>query len=235
MHTLMLALPQEALCQALVQEMQKEYTLTVCNDGEEALSQLQTQLPDILVLDLALTMIDGLQVLRLLGDHRPEIILALTTSPSLKTLQMAKDLGVDMVILKPCRSQAVIQTIAHLVQLQQYPHCGIDPQAKAVRHLRMLVTAEHRAGFHQLRVGLPLYLADPTIALNKELYPAIAELCGNKNGGQVEHSIREVIHESWKDRDVPVWNRYFPKHTKCPSNKEFFSNLARVLQEEEDI
>ncbi len=233
LRTLTLALPDDILCHTLEREMQKEYAIAICHNGEDALAQLQAQQPDVLVLDLGLTLLDGLQVLRMLGDRRPEIILALTTSPSARTYQMAMDLGVDALLSKPCRPLAIMQNIAHLLDLQQRGSYAADPQSRITQHLNALISARHRDGFQHLRVGLPIFCNDPTIGVNKVLYPAIAELCGNKDGKQVEHSIRELVHHSWDKRNVAIWKRYFPHHTKCPSNKEFFSNLARVLEEEE--
>lgn len=235
MKTLFLALPDESLCSALAKNMGKDYDLTVCHDGEKTLKALQAQKPDILILDLMLPMLDGLQILRELGDQRPELILAVFAPCSNRMLQMAKDLGVDVFLSKPCRPQAVMMATTHLLQLQALPESTLDPQEQTARHLRKLVMPEHRDGFQQLRVGIPLYLADPRQSLSKELYPAIAELCGNGNGNQVERSIRELIHESWGKRNVAVWKQYFPDMNKPPSNKVFLSNLARVLQEEDDF
>lgn len=229
--TLMLAIESEPQREDLARELHKDYILDFCENGEKALQRLQEKMPDILVLDLGLPVIDGLHILRQLGSVRPAVIIALTTSPTGFTLQSAKDLGADLTLPKPCFPRAIAQHIACALQYKESIPLVQDPQEQAAHHMRILVLPEHRAGFQQLRVGFPLYLANPNISMTKELYPAIAELCGNGDGKQVEHTIRIAIQDGWDNRDETVWKTYFPRHTKCPSNKEFLSNLARVLQE----
>lgn len=233
MADIFIALQAETFCDALERKLRKEHCVTVCYDGETALTQLLEKRPDVLILDLSLTMIDGLQIIRKLGDHRPDIVIALTTFPGYRVMQMIRDLHIDIAISKPCRPEAVLDHLTHIFSLRQQSCAAMDPQRRCAEHLRTLSFPEHRKGFYQLQVGMPLYAADPRQSLTKELYPNIATLCGNDNGKQVERSIRDLIEASWRQRNEPVWKRYFPNYSCCPTNKQFFSNLARVLEEED--
>ena len=235
MRTLLIAVQGEPQQEALARELHKDYIIETCGNGKDVLTLLQSKMPDVLILDLSLPYVDGLYILQQLGAVRPTVIIAITTSPSNCALQLAKDAGADMVIPKPCFPRVIAQHIAYALQYKESMPTAVDPQEQAARHMRILVIPEHRTGFQQLRVGLPLYVANPNISMTKELYPAIAELCGNENGEQVERTIRAVIKKGWNRRDHTVWEQYFPTQTKCPTNKEFFSNLARVLQTDIDF
>ena len=88
-------------------------------------------------------------------------------------------------------------------------------------------------GTKYLLIGIPLFAKDLNQRMIKELYPAIAQLCGNHSVDQVEHAIRDAIRQAWNTRDESVWRAYFPRggcHTeKCPTSKLFISRLALEL------
>jgi len=66
-----------------------------CN-GREAIEQVMLQKPDLIILDLAMPVMDGLQAARALKSLAPEIPILLFTMHSAR----AEDLGVDAVISK---------------------------------------------------------------------------------------------------------------------------------------
>ena len=77
---------------------------------------------------------------------------------------------------------------------------------------------------------MPMFAENPQQLLTKELYPAVAGICGCKDSRSVEHSIRKAIHAAWQHRDIAIWRKYFTDRNICPSNKEFICRLAEILQ-----
>lgn len=233
MEKMLIAVMSETLSGVLVQKLHNDYTITVCHDGESAYKILQKESFGILVLDLNLPLLDGLTVLEKLDSLRPKMIIAITNLCSDYALQSAKDLGVWHILLKPFRAEALLSHISHMEDWYKEHHGHQDPQRRAAIYLRYLEIPEHRDGFRYLQVGIPLYADDPAQPMVKCLYPAIASLFENTNGKCVEHAIRDALEYGWKRRNVGKWKTYFPNFPKCPTNKQFFARMARILTEEE--
>ena len=105
-----------------------------------------------------------------------------------------------------------------------------------VRHVIVVLLLELNVptdfdGFDYLVRGITIYNRDPSQMFGKGLYPAIAETYAKKvEVPQVESAIRCAIKSAWKNCDVVAWNRYFPDRTGKPSNAEFISRIAWILE-----
>lgn len=233
MYKVLIAHSSEDLISSTELDLRGKYEIMSCSDGNRALELMKHFRPDAMVLHLSIPQGDGLILLEEAQEFLPPVILATTFFPGAYPLQQAKDLGVDHCLLLPCRQGAIAFHIARLLSSAGQKHCWPDPQAKVAEHLKILKIPVHLDGYLQLRIGIPLYAQDPGQRLSKELYPAIAEVCGVVNGEAVEHSIRSVLVQAWAQRDFSVWAEYFPDITDdkkgCPSNKVFISTLAQRL------
>jgi len=66
----------------------------IAYDGEEALRLVDDEIPDVVVLDLRMPGIDGIEVLRCLKKNYPKVqVIVLTGHGSEKDEKMAKELG----------------------------------------------------------------------------------------------------------------------------------------------
>ena len=81
---------------------EKSHTVVLAFDGEEGLAHAETNLFDIMVLDIMLPRIDGLEVIRRLrrGGHSIPV-LALTARDTVADIVAALDLGIDDYLTKP--------------------------------------------------------------------------------------------------------------------------------------
>lgn len=236
MKHLLLVEPSEVFRSALVHLLDKKYRLTACGNGETALELLRELRPDILLIDLELPGLEGLEVLRLGSGHMPQIILALTGFISPYVQQRAKDLGISYIMRTPCRADAVAFRVTDLVHWYSSPHPAMpDPQAITAAHLQRLSFPIARDGTNQLRVGIPLFAQDPGQRLGKELYASICELLGAGTPQTVEHSIRVAIEAAYAEGSQAVWAEYFPPdgsgNVPCPTNRVFITRLAVILSE----
>ena len=102
------------------------YEVRVSADGVSALEDYQAFLPDLLVLDLGLPGIDGIEVARRLragGDDAP--ILMLTARDALESRVEGLDTGADDYLVKPFERQELLARLRAL--LRRRPPRGMAP------------------------------------------------------------------------------------------------------------
>jgi CheY-like chemotaxis protein len=87
-------------------------------DGEEALAQTQRFLPDVVVMDLALPVVDGWEATRRLKAdpatrHIP--VIALTGHALDGHWRVAREAGCDAFLAKPCLPERLLETIRAMI------------------------------------------------------------------------------------------------------------------------
>ena len=231
MQMLLIADSSEIFTSALEAALQKQFQVITCADGNSALELLQSLRPDILILNLLLPYKDGLMVLQQANFH-PPVIMAITTHVNAYVEHAIMTLGIDYTMISPS-VEAVVLRLQDLLQQYSAPVDSMDVESWAVHHLHLLNFPTHLDGYRQLCLALPMYARNPQQLMTKELYPAVARLCGCKDGRSVEHSIRKAIQAAWKHRDNAIWRKYFAFGANgtlaCPTNKEFLCILAEIL------
>jgi two-component system response regulator MprA len=117
-HTVLLAEDDRAIRHALERALTLEgYRVTAVADGVEALAQAHRTPPDILVLDVMMPGIDGLQVCRVLraeGDRTP--ILMLTALVETADRIAGLDAGADDYVVKPFDVEEVFARLRALLR-----------------------------------------------------------------------------------------------------------------------
>ncbi len=231
MRKVLIAHGSEELTNSLAQMLVGKFDTICCTDGNAALDCIARFRPEILILDLMLPYIDGFSVLEQAHEFLPSIILGIARNRSCYVLQSAAVHSIGYVMLEPCEAKSVVIRLMDMVACADLPTQNIkEPQSEITQLLLGLGLRPSLDGFSQLQVALPLFLQDTAQRLSKELYPAVARLCGCNSGVQVEHSIRTAIRSAWCERDITVWEYYFPHCLKAPTNKEFIARLAAALQ-----
>src|SRR5260370_38294897 len=98
--------------------LQRErYETAVAHDGQEGLRKAQTLLPDFVILDLMLPILNGLEVCRELraGDHTKGIPILMLTAKAEETDQVVGfSLGADDYVTKPFSVKVLVQRIKPL-------------------------------------------------------------------------------------------------------------------------
>ncbi|MFF7239901.1 response regulator [Streptomyces collinus] len=117
-QTVLLAEDDRAIRHALERALTLEgYAVTAVADGVEALAQAHTTPPDVLVLDVMMPGIDGLQVCRVLraeGDRTP--ILMLTALVETADRIAGLDAGADDYVVKPFDVEEVFARLRALLR-----------------------------------------------------------------------------------------------------------------------
>ncbi|MFD6906376.1 MULTISPECIES: response regulator transcription factor [Streptomyces] len=117
-HTLLLAEDDRAIRNALERALTLEgYRVTAVADGVEALAHAHRSRPDVLVLDVMMPGIDGLQVCRVLraeGDRTP--VLMLTALVETADRIAGLDAGADDYVVKPFDVEEVFARLRALLR-----------------------------------------------------------------------------------------------------------------------
>lgn len=234
MQKLLIVDATEEFRSALADAAKGIYIVRTCGDGEEALELAATFAPDILVLDLTVSGMDGLSLAQILsqGPVKP-VILATTRFTSPYVLDAAGRTGIDYMMVKPCNIRAVLARLEDLVSCREPKvRARPDPKVSVSNLLLALGIHTNNKGYIYLREAIPLYAKDPQQSVTKELYPLVGKLCGG-SVEQVERAMRTAIQRAWNQRDEQIWKMYFVTladgFVKRPSNSEFISRLAELL------
>jgi len=101
---------------------QAGYRVSQASDGRDGLTQAQTQLPDLVVLDLMLPILDGLEVCRRLrSDERTRsMLIVMLTARSEETDQVVGfSLGADDYVTKPFSVKVLLERVKALLRRRQ--------------------------------------------------------------------------------------------------------------------
>ena len=221
---------------ALADALQGTYYVRSCTNGQDALSQLKSYRPDILVLDLFLPGMDGISLLHAATESGIcPLVLATGKFFSDYMMDSLVQLGVEYLLTKPCDLRSTIARIHDLTQrIHQPVICQPDPLNQVSAQLITLGIPVNYHGYGFLREAILRIAQKPDQGITKELYPAIAKMFGNNiNEKNVERSIRNAIEQAWKVRDDQIWQQYFPRgkdgQIKRPTNGQFIYALADSL------
>jgi two-component system phosphate regulon response regulator PhoB len=134
------------LCEVLTYNLQREgFDTLVAHDGQEGLRKAQMQLPDVVILDLMLPRMDGLEVCRQIraGKQTRTIPIIMLTAKGEETDQVVGfSVGADDYVTKPFSPKVLLQRIR---ALQRRAESAATP-AELIEHLGVsLDKIKHRA------------------------------------------------------------------------------------------
>jgi DNA-binding response OmpR family regulator len=116
----------EEIAQALQRSLRMEgYDVRVSGDGVDALDQAHAFLPDLVVLDLGLPRLDGIEVARELRARDDVPILVVTARDALESRVEGLDSGADDYLVKPFERQELLARLRAL--LRRRPPKGAAP------------------------------------------------------------------------------------------------------------
>jgi len=216
-------------------------------DGQEALSKLSQLKPDLLLIDLVLPKLDGLEVLRRLPETGAACrVVVLSGFFNDKVVGDCSALGADYFIPKPCESAALFQRLRLLAKTPQAASEPVDCRGEAVSRetddLEAVVTdiiheigvPAHIKGYQYLREAIILTIHDMDMinAVTKVLYPEVARRY-NTTPSRVERAIRHAIEVAWDRGDIEVLQKFFGYTVSNikgkPTNSEFIAMIADSL------
>lgn len=222
---------QQTFSRALANLLRPQFDVRLAQNGFDAWQQLETFVPDVLVLDLLLPDLDGISLLhRCAKENICPTTLAITRLCSDYVISSLSELGVSYILPKPCHPENAAGCIRRMCQAPA-PLTSKPTLPDTVCLLQQLGLSGKLTGSRYLDCAVPLFSRNPDQMLTKELYGTVAQQF-HASAAQVERSIRTAIHSAWLTRDERVWRRFFPTGedgtVRRPTNGEFISRLAAV-------
>ena len=125
---------ERLLCDGIAEDLELEkYTVDRCYDGADAYERLFVEPYDLVILDLNLPGMDGLELLRRIRSERPELrVLILSARAQLSDKVAGLDLGADDYLTKPFdleELEARVRTLLRREFVQRAPLVQAGPLA----------------------------------------------------------------------------------------------------------
>ena len=215
------------------------------SDGQEVIRLARQLSPDVVVMDLVLERMDGMDVLDALASL-PCSILVLSSFTHSRVADQVAAKGASYYMMKPCRLSSVMEWIRLLGSQHWTEESSAAPlpaQAPASRQsLEALVTSiihdigvpAHIKGYQYLREAIIMTVEDMDVinAVTKILYPEVAKKFGT-TASRVERAIRHAIEVAWDRGDLETLQKYFGYTVSNakgkPTNSEFIAMIADRL------
>jgi len=228
---------------------QRDIVVTgIANDGVEALKLIQERKPDLVVIDIIMPYLDGLEVINRLKvmdmDPMPRIIVLSSLSQD-KIILRAMALGVDNYVVKPFDLDVFIKGIKemfnntlesvdvkkHLIIINNTESKinksqPIDMITKVTNNIKEIGIPAHIKGNIYLREAISMVLNNTELSsVTKDLYPAIGKKF-NTTANRVERTINHAIDVAWNREQIETIN-----HDKVkPTNSAFIAMVADKLR-----
>jgi two-component system, OmpR family, KDP operon response regulator KdpE len=139
------------------------YEVTTAINGIEALAAFERKSPELILLDLVLPRIGGLEVFRYIREQSPTPIIMLSIKGSEADIVSLLDLGADDYLVKPFRLAELLARVRAVLR-----RAGKLPAARVVCGALEIDTDKHKVS-----------VAGRTVPLSPTEYTLLAELAGN--------------------------------------------------------
>ncbi len=220
-------------------------------DGEEALQQIRRTKPDVVLLDLIMPKIDGLEVMERIQHpdfpHHPEIIVVSAVSQESVTEQ-AFSLGAAYYILKPFDTRVVMSRVKAVSLMGEQSGKVINTvfenhyrkpentlEADVTRMIHEIGVPAHIKGYQYLRDAIIMSVNDVEMlgSITKRLYPTIAKKY-KTTSSRVERAIRHAIETAWSRGKMDTIEELFgytvSDRKGKPTNSEFVALIADKIR-----
>lgn len=238
------------LTDAIEKETEMEIVGTAA-DGEDALLQIRRTKPDVVLLDLIMPKIDGLEVMGRVQHpdfpHQPEIIVVSAVSQESVTEQ-AFALGAAYYILKPFDTRVVMSRIKSVSQTEEqegkvistvfenhYRKQSNSLESDVTQMIHEIGVPAHIKGYQYLRDAIIMSVNDVEIlgSITKRLYPSIAKK-HKTTSSRVERAIRHAIETAWSRGKMDTIEELFgytvSDRKGKPTNSEFIALIADKIR-----
>ncbi|MCB2307552.1 sporulation transcription factor Spo0A [Clostridium estertheticum] len=234
----------------------------IANDGVEALKLIQEKEPDLVMLDIIMPHLDGLEVLERLNImelNKMPCIMVLSAVGQDKITQRALSLGADYYVVKPFDIGEFVKRIRQVFNDTIYSNDvkktltyvdtneskinksePIDLLTEITNIIHKIGIPTHIKGYMYLREAINMVVNDVGLlsVVTKELYPSIGKKF-NTTGSRVERVIRHAIEVAWSRGQIETINKIFGYSYKNekgkPTNSEFIAMVANKLKLENKI
>jgi len=214
--------------------------VATATDGETAVQQLESAQPDVLIVDMMLSKIDGLSVVKTAAAMEPRpwiILLSAFVTGHVQTLVSFS--GADFFLAKPCEFSCLLDRMTELLNQDELHAVGTISQGPDIEGMVTAVIHEigvpaHIKGYQYLREAIMIAVKDMDVinAITKVLYPQVAKAF-ETTPSRVERAIRHAIEVAWDRGDLETLQSFFGYTVSNakgkPTNSEFIALIADRL------
>lgn len=244
---------RQLLCQVISEEEDLKL-VGIAKDGEEAYKMVKDKKPDVVLLDLVMPKMDGLEVLeRIRNDkdisNRTSILMMSAVGKEIIT-EDAFARGADYFLMKPFHRDTLVTKIKNLHEQKNgrlYKKINATEESKAVHTNNKTIEEEvtdiihevgvpaHIKGYQYLREAIIMSVNDMDMlnSITKILYPEIAKKF-NTTSSRVERAIRHAIEVAWSRGKMDTIDDLFGytiNHGKGkPTNSEFIALITDKIR-----
>lgn len=227
-------------------------------DGDELMTAIIRQRPDLVVMDALLSHIDGIELMRRMREEHPEVqtrYILLTTIGSESVIETAFMMGASYYMLKPFDNQILKRRMKQVLKAEEETReervveLGeeLAPllkernlEGKVTEIIREIGIPAHIKGYQYIREGIMMAVEDPNMLnyITKLLYPTIAKKY-KTTSSSVERAIRHAIEVAWSRGKMDIIQELFGYTIHAgkgkPTNSEFIALIADKLRLEYEL
>ncbi len=231
------------------------YTEEAVN-GEDALSKIGRWHPDVVIIDIWMSKLDGLSVVRSAkalnyGQDKPPVVIMTSPISNQNIFVQALQAGAELCLIKPVNQSNLLEYVDSMLKNRAKPTSELDRspmqkpeeetdqtpdiEAQVTRIIHQIGVPAHIKGYQYLRTAILLTVKDSDIinSVTKVLYPSVAKKYSTTTS-RVERAIRHAIEVAWDRGDVDTLNSYFgytiQNNRGKPTNSEFIAMIADNLR-----
>lgn len=208
------------------------------HDGLDCLREVIAQQPDLVVLDMVLDKIDGLEVLRRLKEFSPSRTKCLVTSCYAGYLsEQAVLAGADYCILAPYSCEVLVERALQLLVPPKSMLSDQEIDRETIRVLGQMGAPDHLYGYTFTIEAVRIVVRDPEVIrsrrVTQEIYQALADAHGIPLS-RVERVMRTLTEHIFKAHPSEYLAQFFNMsavHRGRIANTAFLSAVsARVIE-----
>lgn len=225
----------------------------VASEGNQALEMIKASKPDVVLLDLVMPNVDGIDVMECVnsdtsyeGDKPYFIIISAAGKEDI--IAQALQAGASYFFMKPFNGDALVKRIKQLCNMipksstvpamQKIQNQEIEesnPDNDVVLLLRSMNVPVKMIGYKYLKDAILIALEEPEslMSVTKDVYPILAEKYGT-SPTNVERNIRYIIESTWerskKSSRSDKVDSMFGGIVKKPTNSEFILTCSEWLR-----
>ncbi len=161
----------------------------LCADGHEALEVAEARLPDLVLLDLMLPGLDGVEVCRRLQAQRPTPVLMLTARSEESDMLVGLGVGADDYMTKPFSLKELVARVRAILRRVELTRSAADEAPQAALILGGVTIDPARRTVQRATVPVDLTATEFDLLVNLALHEGAVR------------SRRQLLFEVWGHRD----------------------------------
>lgn len=150
MSNLLLVDDDQELCLLLKEYLQSEgFTVTLAHDGHEGVKLALQNDYEVIVLDVMMPVMNGLDTLRKIRDSKRTPVLMLTAKGETVDRIVGLEMGADDYLPKPCNPRELVARVRAILWRTQDATASASPMADEIRVDDLFIQVKSHAAFFQ--------------------------------------------------------------------------------------